>query len=209
MKPGIAELLVGDAPAPWAALGFDVEGDTCRVGTVRLRFDPTPGPGLLGWTVRGLAGPDLDGLPTVVSTDPPDGETGRHPNGVVAIDHVVVLTPDLERTCGALERAGLRLRRIREAGSPEQPVRQAFFRLGEVILEVVWNPDARGTSFWGLVFVVEDIDRAASVLGDRLGEVRDAVQEGRRIATVRRAAGLSVPVALITPQPPPEVPNQP
>jgi hypothetical protein len=33
-----------------------------------------------------------------------------------------------------------------------------------------------------------------------LGDIRDAVQPGRRIATVRREAGLGVPVALMTPR---------
>ena len=36
-------------------------------------------------------------------------------------------------------------------------------------------------------------------LGERVGEVRDAVQPGRRIATLRRSAGLAIPVALMTP----------
>ena len=58
-------------------------------------------------------------------------------------------------------------------------------------------PGAPAT-FWGLVFVVADLDAAGAVLGDRLGPARDAVQPGRRIATVRREAGLGLPVALIT-----------
>jgi hypothetical protein len=32
-----------------------------------------------------------------------------------------------------------------------------------------------------------------------VGEIRDAVQPGRRIATLRRSAGLALPVALMTP----------
>jgi hypothetical protein len=92
------------------------------------------------------------------------------------------------------------LRRIREPGEPGPPVRQAFLRLGEVILEVAENPDGRSgpARFWGITFRVDDIDACVSLLGDRLGEVRDAVQPGRRIATVRRRAGLGVPTALIT-----------
>jgi hypothetical protein len=39
-----------------------------------------------------------------------------------------------------------------------------------------------------------------AALGDNVGETRPAVQPGRRIATLRRGAGLSVPVALMTPQ---------
>jgi hypothetical protein len=39
----------------------------------------------------------------------------------------------------------------------------------------------------------------ARVLGDRLGEPRPAVQEGRTIATLKRDAGSSVPLAFMTP----------
>jgi hypothetical protein len=48
--------------------------------------------------------------------------------------------------------------------------------------------------------VVDDLEAAAERLGDRLGRVKDAVQPGRRIATVRREAGLGVPLALMTPR---------
>ena len=84
---------------------------------------------------------------------------------------------------------------------------QGFFRLGEVILEVVdgmpldpASEPAPGApaAFWGLVFVVADLDAAAARLGDRISTPRDAVQLGQRIATVRREAGLGLPVALIS-----------
>jgi hypothetical protein len=52
---------------------------------------------------------------------------------------------------------------------------------------------------WGLAFRVESIDRPVAALGDLLGEPRAAVQAGRTIATVRRAAGLGPAVAFITP----------
>ena len=53
--------------------------------------------------------------------------------------------------------------------------------------------------FWGLVFNVEDIDRVSSVRrgSDRRAEA-DAVQPGRRIATVRAELGLGLPVALMS-----------
>jgi hypothetical protein len=48
---------------------------------------------------------------------------------------------------------------------------------------------------------VDDLDRAAGMLGDRLKEPKQAVQPGRRIATLRsREAGLTTPVALMTPR---------
>ena len=137
----------------------------------------------MGWSLRELATTELDGLATTRSTAAPV-EPGRHPNGAARIDHVVVLTPDLDRTFAALEAAGIELRRVRDAGTAERPLRQGFFRLGEVILEVVGAPDADGpAAFWGLVFVVEDIDALAARLGEQLGSVKAAVQPGRQIAT--------------------------
>jgi catechol 2,3-dioxygenase-like lactoylglutathione lyase family enzyme len=181
------------------------------VGSVRIRLaGEGPRRGILSWSVRGLESSELDGLPTELSDRPPvSGAT--HPNGVVRIDHVVVFSPDLDRTVAALREAGLDLRRIREEPTPAGAPRQAFFRLGEVILEAIQAPDgspllkdpSAPARLWGISFLVDDIDAAAEALGDHLGEPRKALQPGRRIATVRREAGLGVPVALMTPGPGP------
>jgi hypothetical protein len=119
------------------------------------------------------------------------------------IDHVVVFTPDLERTTGALEERGVECRRVRESETDHGPLRQGFFRFGEVILEAVEHDRvADGPArFWGITFTVEDLDACATLLGDRLSPIRDAVQPGRRIATVRHEAQLGLPVALITAEP--------
>jgi sensor domain CHASE-containing protein len=76
--------------------------------------------------------------------------------------------------------------------------------MGATILEVVCSPevptgDAR---FWGLVVTVADLDALAERLGPALGNVRPAVQPGRRIATARRAAGLGTRVAFMSPAAP-------
>jgi hypothetical protein len=42
------------------------------------------------------------------------------------------------------------------------------------------------------------MDATAAYLGDKLGEPRPAVQEGRTIATLRRDAGSTVPLAFMT-----------
>jgi hypothetical protein len=56
-----------------------------------------------------------------------------------------------------------------------------------------------GERFWGLAMTVADIDACAALLGDRLGPVKDAVQPGRRIATLRHeACGLTVPIAFMS-----------
>lgn len=198
----VEELVVGGPPAPWRALGFAVDGDRFRVGNVTVRLEAAARGGLLGWAVRGLGTGDLDGLELrPAGTAAP---VAAHSNGALSIDHVVVTTPRLERTLGALEAAGLELRRRREAGSAQRPVQQVFYRLGEVILEVVGEPGGAGEGparFWGMVFTVADLDACAARLGERLGTVRAAVQPGRRIATVRREAGLGLAVAFMSPAP--------
>jgi hypothetical protein len=207
--PSIDELTVADAPDSWAALGFDLDGDTCVVGAVRIRLAGTgAGRGLVSWSLREVAGTALDGLETTAADRPPPDPQPPHPNGVAALDHVVAITPALERTVAALEGAGLNLRRIREEPTPAGAPRQAFFRLGPNILEVVQEPDEaiergggpdRPAFFWGLAFAAPDLDASVAALGDRISEARAAVQPGRRIATLRRSAALSLPVALITP----------
>jgi hypothetical protein len=203
----IDELTVADAPEAWVALGFAVEGDTCVLGEVRVRLaGPDAGKRIVGWSLRGVDGTELDGLATTRSDRPPPVGAPAHPNGVTSIDHVVAMTPALERTVAALEGAGLDLRRIREEPTPAGAPRQAFFRLGAVILEVVQEPPeaierAGGDHpafFWGLALLAPDIDATVAALGDRVGEARDAVQPGRSIATLRRSAGLALPVALMT-----------
>lgn len=216
MTPTVDELAVADAPAAWSALGFEVDGDVCVIGDVRIRLlGADAGKGLTRWSVRGLVSTELDGLPTTRSDRQPSGETPAHPNGITVIDHVVAITPVLERTILALQAAGLDLRRIREEPTPAGAPRQAFFRLGATILEVVQEPPeaierAGGDHpafFWGLALVAPDLDATVAGLGDLVSEIRPAVQPGRRIATLRRNAGLTVPVALMTP--PPERDNGP
>jgi catechol 2,3-dioxygenase-like lactoylglutathione lyase family enzyme len=126
---------------------------------------------------------------------------------VSAIDHVVAFTPAFQRSVDALQAAGLDLRRVREEPTPAGAPRQAFFRLGHEILELVQAPDEAierdggadcPARFWGLALLVDDLDRTVEFLGAHAGEPRAAVQPGRRIATVRRSAGLAVPLALMS-----------
>ena len=202
-------MTIADEPGAWSAAGFELDGGICQLGNVRLHLaGRDAGKGLVAWSLRDVAGADLDGLRTTVSDRPPAGEPITHPNGVTAIDHVVAITPVLERTTASLQRAGLDLRRIREEPTPAGAPRQAFFRLGEVILEVIQEPDEaiaksggadRPAFFWGLALIAPDLEATVARLGEHVGEVRTAVQPGRRIATLRRSAGLGLPVALMTP----------
>lgn len=208
MAARIDELTVADEPEPWRALGFELDGDLCVVGDVRIRLaGPNAGRGLAGWSLRGIEGTELDGLSTSRSDREPPSAAPRHPNGITALDHLVAITPALDRTVAALQAAGLDLRRVREEPTPAGAPRQAFFRLGSALLEVVQEPpDAiaraggdRPAFFWGLAFVAPDLEATVAGLGDRVGEIRPAVQPGRRIATLRRSAGLALPVAVMSP----------
>ena len=213
MAVTIDEILVGDPPEAWAAAGFAVDPDgTCRVGTVRVRLvGRDGGKRILGWSLRGapaarLADGTLDGLPTTGSDAPP-ADPASHPNGTAYIDHLVLLTPDLTRTIAALGSVELEPRGERDTDTYGAPMRQVFFRLGEVILELIGQPDTVGEGdpgFFGLALTVDDLDALALQLGDHLGAIKDAVQPGRRIATLRhRDLGMSVATAFMSPEPAP------
>ncbi len=145
-----------------------------------------------------LAVPDIDGAPVHEALAPERSSPSNHELGAVRFDHVVLMTPDLERTCAAVTAAtGAPLKRVREAGE----VRQGFFRLGEVILEVVQSPQVPDGSarWWGLVVNVEDIHAACALLGPAVVALpKPAVQPGRFIAGVRESAGHGVPLALMS-----------
>ncbi|HSZ05725.1 MAG TPA: VOC family protein [Solirubrobacteraceae bacterium] len=221
--PTIDQLTLADEPARWEALGFDVAEDSCQIGTVRLRFSEPPAdpgqPGIVGWSLRDLASGalspegELDGLPTTLSYAPISPPATVHPNGVVSIDHLVAASPDLDRSVASLQAAGLDLRRVREEPTPAGAPRQAFFRLGREILELIQEPEPMVASspegqraggrdhparFWGIALVVADLDSTVERLAGHVSPARAAVQAGRRIATVRRSAGLAVPLALMS-----------
>jgi hypothetical protein len=196
ITPVLDALHIADAPESWRALGFSVDDvGRCSLGGVTIELTPAgPGGGIVGWSL-----PEIDGLAHIDAT-PGQSTPAQHPNGALAVDHVVVVTPDFGRTAAALDAAGLPLRRIREAPGG---FRQGFRRAGPAILELVEAPQLPpGPAwFWGLVPVVADLDALCERLGpELLSAPKPAVQPGRRIATVRRAARLTTAVAFMTPE---------
>jgi catechol 2,3-dioxygenase-like lactoylglutathione lyase family enzyme len=198
-RPELVSLSLADPPGRWDALGFEVRDDRMRLGAIEVELG-APGDGIVGWSVRGVEdGAAVDGLPWRDSTLSVAEPAAPHPNGAVGLDHVVVLTPDFDRTAAALDAAGLSLRRVRDAGG----FRQGFRRLGPAILELVeakGAPVDQPARFWGLVVIVSDLGALSERLGDRLAPVKDAVQPGRRIATLRRPAGIGTNVAFMDPE---------
>ena len=209
--------VVGEADT-WRSLGLTVtdQGLIPLVGTSICVVAPVSGgsadggsadsangaeqAGIVGWALSGVANTrEVDGLPTdvVESMGPVYAE---HRLGATGLDHVVVSTHDLERTSAAIASAtGCELKRIRELGT----MRQGFHRIGRggLIVELVERPDlpVGPAAFWGVVLIVEDLDAACDLIGpDRISAPKDAVQPGRRIATIRADVGLGLPVALMT-----------
>jgi hypothetical protein len=206
----IDAITVADDGWRWAKLGFRVSAERCQLGSVLLDLTGAGQTrGIAGWSLRCLASTDLDGLPTATSARAVRVEAKPHPNGVSSIDHIVAVSADLDRSVSRLQAAGLDLRRIRELPTPAGAPRQAFFRLGQEILEVIQEPEGiaheRGASgglrFWGLALAVSDLEKTVVGLGEKVGPIKPAVQPGRQIATLRRQAGLAIPIALISARP--------
>lgn len=226
----LAALDVADDPGVWEALGFSVAAGLSVVGHTGMKLG-AEGSGIVGWALadvgedadvgaadgdgqadgdgdggRRLAALQAEGLPTR-GEDAYDWNPAPHPNGATSIDHLVVFSGQHERTVAAFERAGLPLLRTRHDDRSGKPMVQAFFRLDEVVLELV-GPKGAGEAaddgparFYGIAFNVADLDETAAYLGDRLKPAKDAVQAGRRIATVSSSGGSSVAMAFMSPHP--------
>lgn len=191
---------------PWVRLGMHVSNNRVQVGRMRLRFGAAQhGLGLTVLHDRGLPY-RIDGVATY-EEDVPATEPAPNGLGAIQIDHVVLATPDLARTVEAFEQA-LRttVRRVRTdpTGSGAR-LHQAFFRLGEAILEIVGPPEVdpryagEPAQLNGIVFSVLDLEGVCERLGaDVVSPPKNAVQPGKRIATIRKSAGLGLPVALLS-----------
>ena len=150
MTVTIDEFEVADPADAWTRAGFSVDPDAvCRIGGVRIRLvgrgrgaapaaTSDTGTGIIGWSLRGLPSDgsldDLDGVPTTRSAAV-TAAPATHPNGVTAIDHVVLLSPDLGRTVESLAAVGVEPasgteRRTRRTTDPPDllPVRRGDHR---------------------------------------------------------------------------------
>ena len=210
MNPSQLQALIVDDPIEvWNAAGFAGD-DVVTIGSTTIvttaasenRGDGHR-PGIVGASIAGIG--ELDGLQLgswVASTDVPlDTE---HPNGVIAIDHVVVMTPDSDRTTAAFQAHGIEPRRVRKIELEGGDRRQTFFWLGDVICEVVGPDKATGDGparWWGLALTVHDLDATVTMLGDATSPTKPAVQPGRFVSTLRRDVGLGVPILFISERP--------
>ncbi len=116
---------------------------------------------------------------------------GTNPNTVAYLDHIVVMTPELDDAIATLGRTGVACRRVRDAGNG---MHQAFFKLEETVLEVVGPAHGR-PGCWGLAFMCGDIDHAvagARAAGLQVTQPKVAVQGGRIARIVEPLDGVAI-----------------
>ena len=134
----ISDVWMSSSIDPWCRLGFadfpisQPDGSTVpclSIAGLGFRFmpelsDPSAlGSCVSGWTlVSDLGSGDrdllsVDGIATRVIAEPVAAPQLTHALNVASIDHLVITTGSLDRTCGAItEQLGLPLKRIRDAG---------------------------------------------------------------------------------------------
>ncbi len=161
-------------PIDWTSLGWPEIPDVG--GIVLSTGDPV-------WSWE----PSAPAFPVPVGTGSPGS-----PVAGFAVDHVVLLVPDLEGAIGTLGRIGTEPR-LRMTIRGDRPA--AFFRVGTV-LEVIEAP-VRQASLYGIALTSEGPLESLSLhwrsLGLTVGDITPAVQPGRRIMTVHGFdAGLAV-----------------
>lgn len=200
------ELVVDDPPRSWAAAGFDVIDSATIIGNTRVQLTgggEHGGRGITSAAIDDVGVGSVDGV--TLHRANPALAPGTHSNHVDSIDHLVVMSPDCDRTTTALEQLGIEARRVRTFEMGGAVRRQTFFWLGDVILELVGAdaPEGDGpATLWGLALNSADLDATAANLGPRCSPPKPAVQPGRRICTVKtRDLGISTALAVMSPHP--------
>jgi len=204
MAHTLQRLIIGDEPDAWRTAGFTVEDDKVVLGKTILELaGSSGGRGILAWSLDGV-GAEVDGLATVIVPDHYRAVPQQHRNLVFAIDHVVVRTNNFDRTVPAFVELGMDERKTQTFNVDGVERRQSFFWAGRVIVELVGPAIAEdgpaAASFWGLALVSANLEIANNELGEALSEPKDAVQPGRKIATLKtKDLDISVPIAFMSP----------
>jgi len=204
----LMEINLSEDASHWKRIGFEIitENSTqsILIGKTKFYFKKIE-------AVEGITSVHVEGIKQNVdslrfetrTTSTSEIETSFHPNRIERIDHLVVTTPDSDKTTKALLEAGITLSGIRTFGNSPNQTRQSFFWLGDVILELVGpHQVAKSGSplFWGLALVSSDIKETVNYLGDLCTPLKDAIQPGRQITTVKtRDLSIGVSIAIMSP----------
>jgi predicted enzyme related to lactoylglutathione lyase len=119
------------------------------------------------------------------------GLCGENPNSVEYLEHIVVMTPDLDSAIAANEAAGVPCKRIREVGNG---ARQAFFKLEQTVIEVV-GPARGKPGCWGIALMCTNIAKAVATARDgglQATEPKLAIQGGQIARIVEPLDGVAI-----------------
>lgn len=204
----LLEINLSEDALPWERIGFDIltqnSTQSTHVGRTKLCFKKID-------TIEGISSVHVEGVKQSVdsltfnptTTSAGEIEAPFHPNRIVRIDHLVVTTPNPDKTTKALIEAGITLSGVRTFGNSPNQTRQSFFWLGDVILELVGPHEVAKDGdplFWGLALVSSDINETVNYLGDLCTPLKDAIQPGRQITTVKtRDLSIGVSIAIMSP----------
>jgi catechol 2,3-dioxygenase-like lactoylglutathione lyase family enzyme len=174
-------------------------GQAGRVTVLFARDEPAD-----AWPVRDDG---FHGLTVAIEPGPPPPSRPHCEDAAIAIDHVVVFTPDTGRAIALWrDRIGMRLAFDREF--PERKLRLMFFRSGGLTFEFACAlplpDDTNGPDrFYGVSYRVPDLARRREALlaaGFDVSEIRRGNKTGTRVASVRdQTAG--VPTLLLEEDP--------
>ncbi|MDG1844838.1 MAG: hypothetical protein P8J01_00425 [Acidimicrobiales bacterium] len=194
----LLQLTICGEAAAWKSVGFNVidigNGNSiCSVGGVKIYFEnDTLNKGIWRIGTKRISGVidslKFDDLSVERSFSDNHSVLSDHPNGITGIDHLVVTTPNCNRTTKAFEETGMAVRKVRTFGKIGSETRQTFFWLGNVILELVGSntkEDEGPPSIWGIAFVSKNIEETVNFLGDTCTPLKPAIQPGRRITTIK------------------------
>jgi len=204
---GIAVGVTSAAEARTALLGRGLEVTEPVAGSGRDQMSGA----VREWNTFGISARDTRGLSilAIEHKSPADslppaklGSGVAEDSAVHAADHVVLMTSDAE-ACKKLFGEQLGIRLALDQSKPEWGMRQLFFRVGGVTLEIVEPLDAgkkpAADSFAGLAWATPDLAALCSRLAPQaeLSEIRKGRKLGTEVATLKTLTH-GVPTLLIS-----------
>ena len=204
-RPTLTALHLGDPADRWEALGFTVVDDTIALAGLRL---------VLGRPSRASSAgrsPGSSRSPTSTASRRPSSHGPSRRRHATRTARLSSTTSSSRRPTSIGPPRRWRCTGCRCAGFARwgtSPPRAAFGRASGASARGSWSSSRPSrcppgpAAFWGLVVVLPDLGWLASHLGSGVvGEPKPAVQPGRQIVTLKRAAGLGQPLAFMSPDP--------
>jgi catechol 2,3-dioxygenase-like lactoylglutathione lyase family enzyme len=135
----------------------------------------------------------------LVQRTAPLAPAARPGGSVSGLDHVVIITPDMERAAALYgARLGLDMRLDRAVAGRSL----MFFRCGDAVVEIAHDAGAAHDALWGLSWRVADADAARTRLAEAgldVSDVRSGRKPGTRVLSVRSGT-CGVPTLMIEAQ---------